>query len=76
MHWAVVREDGAAVIEPRVHIEALDTRGLSRPVRLAILRAQLTLLRMRAEHGIPISVEVLARTEQLARTLELYEVAA
>jgi hypothetical protein len=47
-----------------------------RAERLTVLRGQLTLLRMRAERGIPISVESVARVERLARTLELFEVAA
>ena len=35
-----------------------------------ILRGQLTLLRMRAERDIPVSVDCLARAEELARSLE------
>lgn len=61
------------MIELRIHVESLDTRGPSRAARLTILRAQLTLLRMRIERGIPVSVQSIARAESLARTLELYE---
>jgi hypothetical protein len=64
------------VIEIRIHIEALDPRSVSRSDRLTLLRAQLTLLRMRAEQGIPVSVDSLARTESLARTLESQGLAA
>jgi hypothetical protein len=67
---------GAPVISVRVHVEPLDDRGLSRPERLTVLRGQLTILRMRAEQGITVSTESIARAEQLARTLELYEGAA
>lgn len=44
--------------------------------QLVILRGQLTLLRMRAEHGIGVSLESIARAEDLARALELFDVAA
>jgi hypothetical protein len=44
--------------------------------RLTILRGQLTIIRRRAESGIPVSVESIARAEHLARTLELFEAAA
>jgi hypothetical protein len=63
-------------IQIRVRIERLDDRGLPRFERLIVLRAQLSLLRMRAEQGIAISVESLARAESIARTLELAEVSA
>jgi hypothetical protein len=46
----------------------------SRREGLAILRGQLTLLRRRAEQGIPVSVESIARAEVLARSLETVEV--
>jgi hypothetical protein len=48
----------------------------SRAELLTLLRGQLTLLRMRAERGIPVSVDALARTEQVARILESQEIAA
>jgi hypothetical protein len=63
------------VIAVRLHVERIGS-ALPRPERLTVLRGQLTILRMRAEQGIAISVESIARAEQLARTLELYEVAA
>jgi hypothetical protein len=62
------------VIELRIHVEPAD--GIPRRDRLTILRGQLTVLRMRAERGIPVSVEAIARAENLARTLEVFEVAA
>lgn len=62
------------MIDLRIHVEPLD--GIPRRDRLTILRGQLTVLRMRAEQGIPVSVEAIARAENLARTLELFEVAA
>jgi len=65
-----------AGIQVRIHVESLDDRGLPRFERLIGLRAQLSLLRMRAEQGIAISVESLARAESIARTLELAEVPA
>ena len=37
---------------------------------ITILRGQLTIIRMRAEQGIPVSVECIARAERLARSLE------
>jgi hypothetical protein len=64
------------LIVVRVHVEPIGNESLPRSERLTVLRGQLTILRMRAEQGIPISVEAIARAEQLARTLELYEVAA
>jgi hypothetical protein len=60
----------------RLHVERISNGALPRPERLTVLCGQLTILRMRAEQGIPVSVEALARAEQFARTLELYEVAA
>lgn len=62
------------MIVVRLHLESFGP--LPRPERLTVLRGQLTILRMRAEQGIAVSVESIARAEQLARTLELYEVAA
>jgi hypothetical protein len=63
-------------IEVHLRVESLDSPGLTRAQILTTLRGQLTLIRRRAETGIPVSVESIARTEKLARTLELYEVAA
>ena len=64
------------MIAMRLHVERIGNSVLPRPERLVVLRGQLTILRMRVEQGIPVSVEAIARAEQLARTLELYEVAA
>jgi hypothetical protein len=64
------------MIELRVHVEPLDRAAIPRRERLTILRGQLTLIRMRAERGIPVAVEAIGRAEQLARTLEAVEVAA
>jgi hypothetical protein len=64
------------VIKLRVHLEALDDAGIPRTDLMAMLRGQLTILRMRAERGIPVSVESIARAEDIARTLELFEIAA
>jgi hypothetical protein len=64
------------MIVVRLHVERIDNGALPRPAGLTVLRGQLTILRMRVEQGIPVSVESIARAEQLARTLELYEVAA
>jgi hypothetical protein len=64
------------VIVVHFHVELIGNGALPRPEQLTVLRGQLTILRMRVEQGIPVSVEALARAEQLARTLELYEVAA
>ena len=62
-------------IELHIRIEPLDDSSLPRRDRLTILRAQITLIRMRAEQGIPVSVESLARAEGVAWSLELEEVA-
>jgi len=59
-----------------VHVEPLDGAGIPWRDRLTILRGQLTIIRTRAESGIPISVECIARAEQLARSLESEELAA
>ena len=67
---------GNASLQVRVHVEPLDGEGIPRRDRLAVLRGQLTIIRMRAERGIPVSVEAIARAENLARTLELPEVTA
>lgn len=64
------------MIAVRVHVESLERAEIPRRERLTILRGQLTILRMRAERGIPVSVDSIARAENLARTLELFEVAA
>lgn len=64
------------MIEVRVHVEPLDRADIPRRDKITILRAQLTLLRMRAEQDIPVSVECIARTEELARSLESKELSA
>jgi hypothetical protein len=64
------------IVDLRIHVEPLDCAGISRAQKLTVLRGQLTLIRRRAETGIPVSVESIARAEALARTLELLEVAA
>ena len=64
------------MIVVRLHVEPIGNGALPRPDGLTVLRGQLTILRMRVEQGIPVSVEALARAERLARTLELYELAA
>ena len=64
------------MIVVRLHVERTGNGALTRPERLTVLLGQLTILRMRAEQGIPVSVESIKRAEWLARTLELYEVAA
>ena len=61
------------MIEVRIHVEPLDGPALPRCDKLTILRGQLTLIRMRAEQGIPVSVECIARAEKLARGLESEE---
>jgi hypothetical protein len=58
------------MIEVRLHVEPLDPAGLSRQDQIRILRGQLTILRTRAESGIPVSVETIARAERVARELE------
>lgn len=61
------------MIAVRVRVEPLDGGGIPWRDRLTILRAQLTLVRTRAEQGIPVSVECLERTEEFARGLEPIE---
>jgi len=58
------------MIQVRVHLEPRDCVDISRRDKLTILRGQLTIIRMRAESGIPVSVESIARAECLARSLE------
>lgn len=60
----------------RVHIEPLDGGGIPWRDRLTILRGQLTIIRARAESGIPVSVESIAQAERLARGLEAEDLAA
>ena len=62
------------MIAVRLHVEWIGDGALTRPERLTVLRGQLTILRMRAEQGIPVSVESIARAERVARNLELNEV--
>jgi len=61
-------------VDLRIYVEHL--RDLPRRERLMILRGQLALIRLRFEHGIPLSVEALKRAERLACSLEQSEVAA
>lgn len=53
----------------RLHPDPLPWRD-----RVAELRGQLTLIVHRAERGLPVSIESLARAERVARSLELAEV--
>ena len=64
------------MIEIRLHIEPLEPPGLPRRDLPAVLRGQLTLLRSRAEQGVGVSVESIARAERLARSLESEELAS
>jgi hypothetical protein len=64
------------VIAVRVRIEALDGGGIPWRDRLTILRGQITIIRTRAEQGIPVSVESIARAERVARELEAEQLAA
>lgn len=64
------------MIAVRVHVELLDGGGIPWRDRLTILRGQLTIIRTRAENGIPVSVESIARAERVARELEAEELAA
>jgi hypothetical protein len=61
------------VIDLRIHVEPLDGGGIPLRDRLTVLRGQLTIIRMQAESGIPVSVESIARAEHVARSLELNE---
>ena len=63
-------------VQLRVYVEALDRAELPRRDKITILRGQLTIIRTRAEQGIPVSVESIARAEDLARSLEPEELAA
>ena len=58
-----------------IYVEPLDASELPRRDLPAILRGQLTLIRIRMERGIPVSVESVARAECLARSLESGELA-
>jgi hypothetical protein len=64
------------MIAVRVHVEPLDRGGIPWRDRLTILRGQLTIIRTRAESGISVSVESIARAERVARELEAEELAA
>jgi hypothetical protein len=64
------------VIELRFHLVALNDAGMSRTDLMAMLRGQLTVILRRAESGVPISVEAIARAERVARTLEATELPA
>lgn len=67
---------GGPVIQVRLHVEPLDRADLSRSDKITILRGQLTIIRTRAEQGIPVSVESITRAERLAWSLESEELAA
>ncbi len=60
----------------RIHVDPLDGAGIPWRDRLTILRGQLTIIRTRAESGIPVSVESIARAERVARELEAEELGA
>jgi hypothetical protein len=62
-------------IELHLYIESTNPADLARRDRLIVLLGQLTIIRMRAEQGIPVPVEFIARAEGLARTLVLAEAA-
>jgi hypothetical protein len=62
-------------VEVRLNVEALNSSGLPLRDRITILRGQLTIIRMRAEQGVAVSVESLARAEAFARSLEAMELA-
>lgn len=64
------------MIEFSMRVEHPESAGIPRHGRLRILRGQLTLIRKRAEQGIPVSVECVARAEELVRSLESEELAA
>jgi hypothetical protein len=64
------------VIEVHLHIEPLDSADLSHRDKLTILRGQLTIIRIRAEQGIPVSVQCIARAERLARSLDSEDLSA
>jgi hypothetical protein len=58
-------------MEGNMHEASLQyIQTLSRSDLVTILRAQLALLRLRAERGITITCDALGRAESLARTLE------
>jgi len=63
-------------VDLHIRVESLDSPGLTRSEMLTVLRGQLTLIRRRAEEGLPVSVESITRAERLARTLEPCEVPA
>jgi hypothetical protein len=63
------------VIELCLHGEPLDGANLPRRDRLTVLRGQLTIIRMRAEQGVPVEVDSIARAESVARSLEAAELA-
>jgi hypothetical protein len=55
----------------RLHIHVHEVGGLSPSDHAAILRGQLSLLRQRLEHGIPLTVDAVYGAERLARQVEL-----
>lgn len=64
-------------IKVHLHVQPLDHghSHLSWRDRIVVLRGQLTVIRMRAERGIPVSMESIGRAEELARSLESEELA-
>jgi hypothetical protein len=63
------------MIQVCLQVEPLDRASLPRREMATVLRGQLTLLRTRAERGIPVSVESISRAENVARKLEAWELA-
>lgn len=63
------------MIDVHLHVEPLDDGRIPARESLTILRGQLTIIRIRAEQDIPVSVESIARAERLACSLESEELA-
>ena len=61
------------MIDLRIHVEPLDGGDIPWRDKVAALRGQVTLLRMRYETGLPITIESLVNAERLARSLESEE---
>jgi hypothetical protein len=64
------------MIAVRVHVEPLHTAEMPRDSRMSMLRGQLTVILRRAEAGVPVTVEAIARAERIARRLESEKLAA
>ena len=73
LHYPARPGWGAVVIAIRVHVEPFDNPSLPWRDRVVILRGQLTIIRTRAESGIPLSVESIRRAEDLAHSLQSEE---